>query len=84
MSQIFWREYFYQLSYKNIHLGQIKNNPMAMEIPWDYNDQRNLFPKWEGVTIFIINDNIQIFFIKYLFRIKVKLPQSTTQSTKVY
>ena len=32
--QLFWREYFYQLSYKNENYSRIDGNPMSFKIPW--------------------------------------------------
>ena len=26
---------------------------MALEIPWDWNDEKNMFSKWEGVRLII-------------------------------
>ncbi len=43
--QLFWREYFYQLSFQNTYFYQIDKNPMAFKIPWEWN--RIMFEKWE-------------------------------------
>jgi cryptochrome len=44
---LFWREYFYQLSYKNEKFAQVDGNPMTFKIPWDYFGKQDLFLKWE-------------------------------------
>jgi len=43
--QLFWREYFYQLSFQNMHFCQIDKNPMAFKIPWEWN--KIMFEKWQ-------------------------------------
>jgi cryptochrome len=45
--QLLWREYFYQMSFKNCNFHQIDDNPMSYKIPWDYSDEGNYFSKWE-------------------------------------
>jgi deoxyribodipyrimidine photolyase len=47
--QLFWREYFYQLSYKNDNFAQVDGNQMCFKIPWDYHGKEHLFVKWETV-----------------------------------
>ena len=32
---LFWREYFYQLSYKNDKFDRVIGNPMSYQIRWD-------------------------------------------------
>lgn len=51
--QLFWREYFYQLSYKNEKFAQVDGNQMCFKIPWDYHGKQDLFLKWEKVKIII-------------------------------
>jgi len=45
--QLFWREYFYQMSYKNEKFAQVDGNQMCFKIPWDYFGKQDLFLKWE-------------------------------------
>jgi deoxyribodipyrimidine photolyase len=47
--QLFWREFFYHLSYKNEKFDQIDGNIMSFKIPWDWN-RNDLFAKWEEVN----------------------------------
>jgi cryptochrome len=47
--QLYWREYFYQLSYKNEKYAQVDGNPMCFKIPWDYFGKQDLFLLWEQV-----------------------------------
>ena len=47
--QLFWREFFYHLSYKNEKFDQIDGNIMSFKIPWDWN-RNSLFSKWEEVN----------------------------------
>lgn len=43
--QLYWREYFYQLSFKNDNFNQIEKNRFTFKIPWEWN--RIWFEKWE-------------------------------------
>lgn len=53
--QLFWREYFYQLSYKNINFSKVIGNPMSFQIVWDCMvDEKACeakFSKWEKVNL---------------------------------
>ena len=60
--QLFWREYFYQLSFKNEFFAQVDNNKMCFKIPWDYNGKQELFYKWENVSKF---DSLKFFILLY-------------------
>lgn len=49
--QLLWREYFYQMSYKNEKFAQVDGNVMCFKIPWDYTERNvDLFNKWEEVS----------------------------------
>lgn len=32
--QLIWREYFYTMSVNNANFGQIRDNPICLNIPW--------------------------------------------------
>ncbi len=49
--QLFWREYFYQLSYKNENFAQVDGNRMCYKIPWDYFGKVDQFNLWENVCL---------------------------------
>lgn len=46
--QLFWREYFYQLSYKNENFAKLDGNPMSYQIPWDYSGKMDKFEKFKS------------------------------------
>ena len=50
VEQLFWREYFYQLSYKNENFYQVDGNKMCFKIPWDYHGKLDLINKWQTVS----------------------------------
>jgi hypothetical protein len=60
VEQLFWREYFYQLSYKNEKFAQVDGNTMCFKIPWDYYGKQDLFLKWEKVIKF--KQNVSSYF----------------------
>jgi deoxyribodipyrimidine photolyase len=45
--QLLWREFFYQLSYKNENFDRIDGNIMSFKIPWSYGSD-HLAQKWEN------------------------------------
>ena len=61
VEQIMWREFFYQMSYRNEKFDQVIGNPMCFKIPWDNKDELNVFNKWEQVN------NIHFEFIVFVF-----------------
>lgn len=34
LGQLIWREYFYTMSVQNPNYGQMRNNPICLNIPW--------------------------------------------------
>ncbi|CRK90905.1 CLUMA_CG004594, isoform A [Clunio marinus] len=44
--QLMWREYFYTMSINNPYYGQIKNNPICLNIPWKSSEEDEIL-KWK-------------------------------------
>jgi cryptochrome len=49
-SQLIWREYFYTMSVKNPNYGQMKDNPICLNIPWTLPQDEDVLKWKEGRT----------------------------------
>lgn len=49
-SQLIWREYFYTMSVKNTHYGEMKDNPICLKIPWRLPNDGEILKWKEGRT----------------------------------
>lgn len=50
-SQLIWREYFYVMSVENENFGQMKDNPICLDIPWGKASDE-IVEKWkQGMTV---------------------------------
>lgn len=49
-SQLIWREYFYTMSVNNPRFGQMKDNPICLEIPWRKAKDEDVLKWKEGKT----------------------------------
>ncbi|KAL7030961.1 hypothetical protein ACKWTF_006847 [Chironomus riparius] len=54
--QLIWREYFYTMSIKNPNYGQMKNNPICLNIPWSIPNKDDVLKWKQGKTGFPIID----------------------------
>lgn len=54
--QLIWREYFYTMSVKNPNYGQMKNNPICLNIPWCIPNKDDVLKWKQGKTGFPIID----------------------------
>lgn len=49
-SQLYWRDYFYTMSFDNENFGQMEQNPACIEIPWnkiDTEENAKLLECWK-------------------------------------
>ena len=51
VSQLIWREFFYAMSANNPFYGEMKRNPICINVPW-YENQDHLAAFWSGNTGF--------------------------------
>lgn len=49
-SQLIWREYFYSMSVNNPYYGQMKNNPICLDIPWKEGREEDILRWQQGKT----------------------------------
>lgn len=54
--QLIWREYFYTMSINNPNYGQMKNNPICLNIPWSVANKDDVLKWKQGKTGFPIID----------------------------
>lgn len=48
--QLIWREYFYTMSVKNLNYGQMKDNPICLNIPWGVPKEEHVLRWKQGKT----------------------------------
>ena len=51
VSQLIWREFFYAMSTNNLYYGEMKRNPICINVPW-YDNQDHLNAYLTGCTGF--------------------------------